>query len=86
MCFSCLKPKTICRSRRCTNYRNVPEVLKCPICALWMESKGLAQFSIFFCKQKECVDSRVPLSDLKNALEILANWELQLQIQESKLL
>ena len=69
MCFSCLKPKTICRSRRCTNYRNVPAVLKCVICASMGESKGLAPFSIFFCKRKEHGDSRAPLSDLKNALE-----------------
>ena len=69
MCFSCLIPKTICRSRRCTNYRNVPEVLKCAICASWAESKVLASFSIFFFKLKEHGDSRGPLSDLKNALE-----------------
>ena len=69
MCFSCLKPKTICRSRKCTNYTNVSEVLKCTICASWAESKGLALFSIFCCKQKEQGDSRAPLVDLKSALE-----------------
>ena len=53
MCFSCLKPKTICKSRKCTNYTNVPEVLKCAVCDSWALSKGLALFSIFFCKQKE---------------------------------
>ena len=25
ICFSCLKPKTICRSRKCTSYGNVPK-------------------------------------------------------------
>ena len=33
MCFSCLKPKTVFKSRKCTNYPNVPKVLKCAICA-----------------------------------------------------
>ena len=69
MCFSCLKPKIICRSRRCTNYRNDPEVLKCAICVSWAKSEGLALFSIFFCQQKEHGDFRAPLSDLKITLE-----------------
>ena len=69
MCFSCLKPKTICKSRKCTNYQNIPKVLKCAICASWAESKVLAQLSIFFCKQKEHGDSRAPLTEMKSALE-----------------
>ena len=69
MCFSYLKPKTICKSRKCTNYGNVPKVLKWAICASWAEPKGLAPFSIFFCKQKEYRDFRAPLSELKNKLE-----------------
>ena len=69
MCFSCLKPKNICKPRKCTNYTSVPEVLKCTICASWAESKGLALFIIFFCKRKEQGYSRAPLADLKSALE-----------------
>ena len=33
MCFSCLKPKNVCRSRRCANVTSVPEILKCAVCA-----------------------------------------------------
>ena len=51
------------------SYGNVPKVLKCAVCASWLESTGLAPSSIFFCKQKEHGDSRAPLSDLENALE-----------------
>ena len=69
MCFSCLKPEKVCKSRKCTNYPSVPKVLKCADCALWAESKGLAPFSIFFCKRKEQGDSRAPLIELKSALE-----------------
>ena len=58
LCFSCLKPKTICKGRKCNHVSSVPEVLKCAICASWAESKGLAPFSIFFCKQKLHGDSR----------------------------
>ena len=52
MCYPCLKPKNVCKSRKCDNIAGVPEVLKCAICATWAEPKGLAPFSIFFCKNK----------------------------------
>ena len=69
MCYSCLKPKTICKGRKCHHVSSVPEVLKCAICASWAESKGLALFSIFFCKQKQNGDSRAQLTDLQKELE-----------------
>ena len=33
MCYSCLKPKIVCRGRKCSNVGSVPEILKCAICA-----------------------------------------------------
>ena len=48
---------------------SVPAVLKCTICASWAESKGLAPFSIFFCKRKEQGDIRAPSAALKRELE-----------------
>ena len=58
MCYTCLKPKKVCKSRKCDNIASVPEVLKCAICATWAESKGLAPFSILFCKNKTHSSSR----------------------------
>ena len=69
MCYSCLKPKNICKGRKCTYVSSVPEVLKCAICTSWAQSKGLAPFSIFFCKQKQHGDSRAQLIDLRKELE-----------------
>ena len=69
MYFSCLKPRSICKSRRCNNVASVPEILKCAVCASWAESKGLASFSICFCKQKQYGDSRALLAELKKELE-----------------
>ena len=62
MCYTCLKPRTVCKGRRCLNTANVPEVLKCAVCAWWAESKGSSLFSIFFSKQKQHGDSRAQLS------------------------
>ena len=69
MCYTCLKPKNVCKSRKCDNIASVPEILKCAICTTWAESKGLAPFSIFFCKNKFHSSSRAPLPDLKTELE-----------------
>ena len=47
----------------------IPEVLKCALCASWTESKGLAPFSIFFCRRKKHGESRALLNVLRAALE-----------------
>ena len=69
MCYTCLKPKNVCKFRKYDNIAGVPEVLKCAICATWAEPKGLAPFSIFFCKNKLHSSSQAPLPDLKIELE-----------------
>ena len=69
MCYTCLKPKNVCKSRKCENIARVPEVLKCAICVTWAESRGLAPFSIFFSKNKTHSSSQASLTDLKTELE-----------------
>ena len=70
MCFSCLKPKTVCKWRKCSNIGSVPEVLKCAVGALWAESKKrVVYIQYFFFKQKQLGDSRAQMSDLRKELE-----------------
>ena len=64
-----MKPRSVCKTKKCSNVSNVPDILKCPISASWAVSKGLALFSIFFYKQKQHGDSRVLLTDLKRELK-----------------
>ena len=64
-----LKPKTVCKGKRCLNVSDVPQVLKCAFCASWAESKGLALFSILFYKQKKHPDSRASPADIRKELE-----------------
>ena len=47
MCYSCLKPKTVCKGKKMLKWWSCPELLKCTICVSWAESKGLSPFSIF---------------------------------------
>ena len=52
MCYSCLKPRSVCKTRKCNNVAGVPEILKCAICASWAVSKELALFSVFFVNER----------------------------------
>ena len=71
ICFCCLKPRSICLLRKCSNEATVPEVLKCSVCAEWARAipKGMAPFSILYCKKQEHGETRAPLSEIKANLE-----------------
>ena len=69
VCYTCLKPKVNCNSKRCSNEANVPDNLKCPDCASWATKQGLAAFNILFCKNKDHVNSRPAFSILKKEME-----------------
>ena len=69
ICYCCLKPKSICQSRRCSNEATVPEVLKCLVCAEWAATNGMAPVSIFYCKRREHGQTRAPISEIKASLE-----------------
>ena len=84
MCYSCLKPKTVCKVRKGLYIGSIPEVFKCSVCASWAESKGLSPFSNFFCKQKLHGDSRAHLTDLRKELEKYI-WKLGSTIVDSKI-
>ena len=64
-----LETKECLQMMKCENIESIPEILKCAVCATWAEPRGLAPFSIFFCKNKLHSSSRAPLPDLKTKLE-----------------
>ena len=69
ICYSCLAPKDVCTTRRCSRESRVPESLKCHGCAPWASSKNLAPFSILFCRNKEHAGLRADFKDIKRDLE-----------------
>ena len=69
ICYCCLKPKSLCQPRRWSNEATVPTVLKCSVCAESATTKGLAPFSILYCKRKEHGQTRAPLSEIKANLD-----------------
>ena len=48
ICYTCLKPKGlkgVCKTRRCSEEKGVPQVLLCAACTMWAAAKGWAPFS-----------------------------------------
>ena len=69
LCYSCLYPKDVCSTRRCSREILVPETLKCHGCVPWATSKNLAPFSILFCRNKEHANLRADFKEIKKDLE-----------------
>ena len=66
ICYTCLKPKGIkgvCKTRRCTEEKTIPQVLLCAPCTPWAAAKGWASFSILMCRKSE--HGRVDQNQLK---------------------
>ena len=69
LCYSCLCPKDVCTTQRCSQESKVPESLKCHGCAPWASSKNLSPLSILFCRNKEHASLRTDFKDIKKDLE-----------------
>ena len=69
LCYSCLYPKDVCSTWRCSHESSISESLKCHGCAPWATSKNLAPFSILFCRNKEHAGLRAEFKDIKKDLE-----------------
>ena len=69
ICYSCLKPKDQCSTKKCSFESKIPETLKCQGCAPWAQANRLAPLSILFCRRREHANLRASFPDMKNDLE-----------------
>ena len=69
ICYSCLRPKDVCKDRNCSFVSTVPEVLTCQGCAPRALSKGWSTLSIIMCRTKEHAATRAPLPEIKKSFE-----------------
>ena len=56
ICYTCLKPKGlkgVCKTRRYSEEKTIPQVLLCAACTPWATAKGWAPFSILMCRKSE---------------------------------
>ena len=52
ICYTCVKPKGpkgLCKNKRCSEEKGIPQVLLCAACTPWAATKGWAPFNILMC-------------------------------------
>ena len=72
ICYTCLKPKGangVCKTRRCTEEKTIPQVLLCAACTPWAAAKGWASFSILMCRKQEHGKDRPKPAEARKFLE-----------------
>ena len=72
ICYTCLKPKGangVCKTRRCTEEKTIPQVLLCAACTPWAAAKGWASFSILMCRKQEHGKDRPKPAEIRKVLE-----------------
>ena len=69
VCYTCLKPKDVCSTKRCGFDTKVPNTLKCQGFASWALANKLAPLSIWFCRKREHANLHAPFSEMKRDLE-----------------
>ena len=68
----CLKHKGVngvCKTRRCTEEKTIPQVLLCAACTPWAAAKGWASFSILMCRKQEHGKDRPKPAEVRKFLE-----------------
>ena len=53
VCWTCMKPKDVCRGPKCIFHKKVPEVLICPGCKEVADKKEWTPLNIVFCRKPE---------------------------------
>ena len=69
ICYCCLKPKSICITRRCKFADIVPDALVCQGCIEYAQEKGFAPFNILLCKKERHHELRANFSDIHRIME-----------------
>ena len=59
----------VCKTRRCTEEKTIPQVLLCAACTPWAAAKGWASFSILMCRKQEHGKDRLKPAEARKFLE-----------------
>ena len=69
ICYTCLAPKSTCKSIHCENLPKIPEVLICAGCAPIAAVRGRAPFNILLCRRKDHAPLRAKPTEIRSALD-----------------
>ena len=68
ICYTCLNSKGlkgVCKNRRCSEEKGVPQVLLCAACTPWAAAKGWGPFSFLMFRKPEHGQDRPKTADAK---------------------
>ena len=69
ICYTCLRPKTVCKEKTCMFTSTLPEVLLCQGCGEYAKTQGWAPFNILMCRKPQHAETRAPVSEIRTQLE-----------------
>ena len=69
VCYTCMKPRDVCKGPKCSNYKKVPEILLCSGCADVADKRGWAPLNILYCRKADHKELRAPIAEIKRAWE-----------------
>ena len=69
VCYTCMKPRDVCKGPKCSNYKKVPEILLCSGCAEVADKRGWAPLNILYCRKADHKELRAPIAEIKRAWE-----------------
>ena len=69
VCYTCMKPRDVCKGPKCSNYKKVPEILLCSGCADVADKRGWAPLNILYCRKVDHKELHAPIAEIKRAWE-----------------
>ena len=64
ICYTCCKPKFICKGRKCNFIGSIPEVLVCQGCKGFAQYKQWSPFHVFLCRKPKHAETRAPINEI----------------------
>ena len=69
ICFTCLRPRDICKEGKCMFSSTIPEELICQGCKPRAKEKGWSTLNILYCRNNNHASTRAPVTEIKKQLE-----------------
>ena len=69
ICYTCCKPKFICKGRKCNFVGSIPEVLLCQGCKGFAQYKQWSPFHVFMCRKPKHAETRAPINEIHSQCE-----------------
>ena len=84
ICYSCLRPKNVCKEKRCNFGASIPPELLCPGCEIHAKPQGWVPLNVLMCQRREHNTGHPTKEELKAGLEKLIG-KLDTSIQASSI-